>query len=433
MSIAVTDLAELSATVPPALDAFAAELQREVESGSFREVAGIRGKAREITPEDKIDHVDLVDLSWRSDMEGGRKLAEAMLGAIKYNRVSKCTSAYYGLAAWFPNENLARVDKWTKMHQDMGFSQEYTDCMRRYAQVKVMTYLLIQSGKGTLTLTDAKEWMKKIQSHSFSDRELIFLEDLGIKEDKKEFLAMEGLSFSAFHKYIKKDSIKLKNLVPDPKHNYGVYISPIQWEIVSKIQRHMILDERETGQLEMGTLQEGIAPDSEGYLVPDLETKWVTLEGKSIAFYQTSEAVEGESGTLLPGYIPVRINGREARLGAQFDKNSGLGKITGISLMNENEEITMQRETPFELKKGDIVEFYGNFKDGNGEEYNRTLWFYTAPSDTREPLEIEYKEIRDPRMRVYYELTTIDGSTYLIDYPASGAAGDSSLQDIVPV
>ena len=82
-TLSVVDLAELSNTVPAALNSFATSTTSLLKGSNYAQVSNARSGAREFAVSSRIDQVDLVDLCNGMNTKEAAALAKAIRGAVK--------------------------------------------------------------------------------------------------------------------------------------------------------------------------------------------------------------------------------------------------------------------------------------------------------------------------------------------------------------
>ena len=71
-------------------------------------------------------------------LKEGKELAEAIRGAVKYNRTSFNMSNAYGLSIYFPYRSSAKyVDSMSRTYSEIGMDADYTSCIREFASLQV--------------------------------------------------------------------------------------------------------------------------------------------------------------------------------------------------------------------------------------------------------------------------------------------------------
>ncbi|MBR5115936.1 MAG: peptidase C11, partial [Lachnospiraceae bacterium] len=144
-TLSVTDLAELSLKIPDSLKEFATSTSSLIEEKNYQVVADARSGAREFATSCKIDQVDLVHLSRNMGTEEGNALADAILGAVKYNRTSQSMTNAYGLSVYFPMRRSSSVDDMVDTYEQIGMDADYTRVIEQAAAMN--TYG--QAGSGS--------------------------------------------------------------------------------------------------------------------------------------------------------------------------------------------------------------------------------------------------------------------------------------------
>ena len=105
------DLAELSATVPKELKEFSIDTNNLIQNKEFKKVSVARSKTREFAQHAGIDQIDLIHFARNMNTSESLELAEALQGAIKYNRTGGGISNAYGLSIYFPYKKTGNVSK----------------------------------------------------------------------------------------------------------------------------------------------------------------------------------------------------------------------------------------------------------------------------------------------------------------------------------
>ena len=135
-TLSVIDLAELEATLPQALADFSRSTSRMIEAKEYQTVSNARNGAREFAQSSKIDHVDLVHLAKNLGTKEGDALAEALLGAVKYNRTSSNMTNAYGVSIYFPYRKSSGVNQAVSTYRAIGLDDSYSQCIRDFAAIQ---------------------------------------------------------------------------------------------------------------------------------------------------------------------------------------------------------------------------------------------------------------------------------------------------------
>ncbi len=136
-TLAVTDLAELSHTVPKEFADFSGSISGLIKQKDYQTVSRARNGAREFATVSPIDQVDLADLASRIGTKEARSLAQAILGAVKYNSVSSNMTNAYGLSVYFPYKKISLVDSAVKTYKQIGLNDEYAKAIQEFANLEV--------------------------------------------------------------------------------------------------------------------------------------------------------------------------------------------------------------------------------------------------------------------------------------------------------
>ena len=136
-TLSITDLAELSQTVPTELADFSKSTSEMIKNDDYKTVSNARGNTREFAASSKIDQVDLVDFANRVGTDDAKDLVTALKSAIKYNRTSSNMTNSYGLSIYFPYKKTNKVDSMVNTYEDIGMDKEYAKCIQSFASMEV--------------------------------------------------------------------------------------------------------------------------------------------------------------------------------------------------------------------------------------------------------------------------------------------------------
>ena len=109
-TLSVVDLAELANTVPAPLKSFSQSISGLISENAYRQVSSARNATREFAQSTRIDQIDLVHFAENLNNAEAQALAEALTGAVKYNRTSRSMTHAYGLSVYFPYRQVSQVD-----------------------------------------------------------------------------------------------------------------------------------------------------------------------------------------------------------------------------------------------------------------------------------------------------------------------------------
>ena len=145
-TLSLIDLAELKGTVLEELGDFGVELSARLQSADYRSVASARNGTREFAQSQRLDQADLVDFCTRLGTPEAMELAEAIQGAVKYNRVSGITDAY-GLSVYFPKSSLRSINSMLRLYENIGMDENWGESVRAYATLESSGQIAASSGQ----------------------------------------------------------------------------------------------------------------------------------------------------------------------------------------------------------------------------------------------------------------------------------------------
>lgn len=132
-TLSVVDLAELDKTIPSAFKEFAEAITEMVNGDEYKTVSNARVSAREFSSSSRVDQVDLVSFANGLGTDEANQLAEAVLGAVKYNRTSSGMTNAYGLSVYFPYRMASYVSTAVSTYNAIGVDSAYSECIQAFA------------------------------------------------------------------------------------------------------------------------------------------------------------------------------------------------------------------------------------------------------------------------------------------------------------
>ena len=357
-TLSVIDLAELEATLPQALADFSRSTSRMIEAKEYQTVSNARNGAREFAQSSKIDQVDLVHLAKNLGTKEGTALAEALLGAVKYNRTSSNMTNAYGISIYFPYRKSSSVNQAVSTYQAIGLDDSYSKCIRDFASIQQvgqvgsggsgspLEALMGLSGDGSSGGADAVASLLQaaLGSGFFSDRSL----DLN-----------SAAQYVADHRLAQGDL----TWITGEDGRIVLQLSGEQWKLVHSLDLNLFYDDGE-GFIDLG-LDNVFDFDEEGNLLGDVEKTWLAINGQPVAYYHESTVDNGEHYTIT-GYVPVLHNGHRAELLLAFDDETPYGYITGVrAVYGEGETETVAKSDSI-LQEGDTLEFLCDYYSYDG-------------------------------------------------------------------
>ncbi len=329
-TLSVTDLAELSATIPDELTAFAKKTADTISGSGYEEVSKARGDTREFGASSKLDQIDLVHLSLLLDTAESRSLANALLSAVKYNKVGGGVTDAYGLAAYFPYRSASRVSTAVNQLDAIGFDDDYTACVKKFASLEVSGQaagggstspfgsLLGGLGGGSGSSGGVAELIGSLLgggNGGFSLSSLLGSDRVFDRDIPEDTLieVVEDARISSPLIWTEKDGRSVLSL-PES-----------EWAKVADIQLNVFLDDGR-GYIDLG-LDSIFEFTEDGDLIGEYDGKWVAINNQPVAYYFT-DSVEEKGATVIHGRVPVLINGDRAELLVTF-RNGG-AEVSGV-------------------------------------------------------------------------------------------------------
>ena len=336
-TLSVVDLAELSATVPGKLKAFAAGTSQLMQTNQYQVVSNARGSTREFASSNKIDQVDLVHLALNLNTSESKALANALLGAVKYNGTSSNMTNAYGLSIYFPYQKASKVTSAVAAYEAIGMDSDYARCIQQFASMEVggqtvaggvsspLTSLMGGGSSGGQVGMDAivdilGALMGGGSSGGFYGRTL----DL---DDTASFIADHQFDAGAL-------VWTTSGGVPQMR------LSEDQWALVHDLQLNVFFDDGE-GYIDLG-LDNVYQFTEDGALLGEYDGTWLAIDEQVVAYYYVDSVFDGDSYTIT-GRVPVMITheGGEpyrAELIIVFDNDHPYGTIAGARAVYLNDE-----------------------------------------------------------------------------------------------
>ena len=351
-TLSVTDLGELSANVPDELKSFAKSTADAINGKGYAEVSKARGDTREFGAECKLDQLDLVHLSLLLDTKESRALADAILGAVKYNKVGGGVTDAYGLSAYFPYRSANKVNTAVNELDAMGFDDDYTACVKKFASLEVTG----QAAGGGSASPFGSLFGGSGSAPSVNVSDLIGSFLGGSSDSLLSSLIGDA---SAFDSSIPASSLldavtgsKLKeNLAWEKKDGqYVLAISEAEWKKVADLQLNVFLDDGK-GYIDLG-LDSIFNFTDDGDLIGEYDNMWVAINKQPVAYYFIESTVEDDV-TVIRGRVPVLLNGDRAELLITFRDDDP--EISGVRYVYKDGETDTIAKAA-ELAEGDEIQ-----------------------------------------------------------------------------
>lgn len=368
-TLSVTDLAELDSKLPNCLKDFALSTSEIIKS-DYTSVADARNSCREFSTS-SIDQVDLVNLAVNMDTEEGNDLANAVLGAVKYNRCSTNMTNAYGLSIYFPYKKAGKVSTAVNTYEAIGLDDEYSRCIEAFAGVAgaaqgVQSNAYQQYTGGAMSILPnigglglgGSQSSISTSSGTGAGSDLIFsilgsmLSDRSVITEEEAARIIEDNSFDASALYWNQYA-----------ENYGIKLSAEQWNLVRGLNLNVFYDDGK-GYIDLG-LDNVFNISEDGTLSGDFDGTWIAIDGQPVAYYHMDTIDDGENYTIT-GRVPAFLNGERVNLILVFDNENPYGYIAGASTDYRNAETETIAKNLLPVKDGDAIDFLCDYYDYDG-------------------------------------------------------------------
>ncbi len=415
-TLSVIDLAELEYTVPDKLTAFSQNTSQLIQNESYKTVADARNQTREFARSSGIDQVDLVHLAKNMGTDEGKALAEALLGAVKYNRTCSSMTNAYGISIYFPYKKVSSVDQAVKTYKQIGMDEEYARCIQEFASLEVSgqavsggTSSPLPSLLGTLGevsgSVDSEMMMQILGTLLSGDSSNIF----GLTSSNMDFLSGRALDQEQTADYLVENQFDSSQLVwqEDEDGNKKICLSEEQWSLVHDLELNMFYDDGE-GYIDLG-LDNVFEFDEEGNLLGESDRTWLAINGQPVAYYYLDTVDDGENYTIT-GRVPAMLNGERVNLILVFDNENPNGYIAGARIDYVDGETETIAKGMSALQPGDQLDFICDYYSYEGDYQNS---YYLGETMTvEEKMTISNVDVGDGAVQVTWKFTDIYNQQY---------------------
>ena len=373
-TLSVIDLAELEKTLPPALADFSKSTTKLIKGKQYQAVSNARSGAREFAQSSQIDQVDLVHLAKNLGTKEGDALADALLGAVKYNRTSSNMTNAYGISIYFPYRKSASVDKAASTFDQIGMDKGYIQCIRQFASLEVsgqaasggtgspLSALLGQTGGGSGgSAEDISAILGQLLGGSFGRVS-------GLDGSNSEFLSDRALGDEELAQYLAENRFPTEALLWQQGADGipVIRLSEEQWGLVQSLELNLFYDDGE-GFIDLG-LDNVFDFDDQGGLLgkAELAQSWLAVDGQVVAYYHTTTVDDGTNYTIT-GRVPVLHNGVRSELILAFDNDNPQGYVAGVRTVYHDGETDTVAKSQSALQPGDTLEFLCDYYSYDGD------------------------------------------------------------------
>ncbi|MBQ1805197.1 MAG: peptidase C11 [Oscillospiraceae bacterium] len=404
-TLSVVDLAELSATAPQALNAFAQNTSSLIQSNQYQAVSRARSGAREFAAAQKIDQVDLVDLANNLNTAESKALSKALLGAIKYNKTSSNLTDAYGLSIYFPYQRANRVNAAAAAYDAIGMDDDYTKCIQQFASMGVAGQAVSQQASPYAQNPLGALLSAQQQGGSSATASSDMIGQLLGQLLASSLSGGRSLPVEDMTDYIAINQFDSSNLYWD---NGLLRLPDEQWWLVNDLEFNVFYDDGE-GYIDLG-LDNVYDFTDDGALKGEYDGTWLAIDDQPIAYYHTGSVYDGDNYAIM-GRVPVLLNGDRADLLIVFDNEHPNGYIAGARSEYLNGETETVAKGVTELTAGDEIVFLCDYYDYDGtyQDSYRLVdepWLYHADA------QISNVYIDESKANATYRFTDIYGQNY---------------------
>lgn len=404
-TLSIVDLAELSMTLGDDFRAFSHSTTELITENDYRVVSDARSSSREFAQSSQIDQIDLVNFALNLGTEEGQALAQTLLSAVKYNRTSAGMTNAYGISIYFPYRRTSKVATASRLYDEIGLDEEYSDCIREFAGLQGAGAAAGQASGGG---AGSPFGILSGQSGSSSGGAISLDEVLSLVG---AFSGGRSMSDQETAEYIAENTLDTSLLHWMLSENGSVYL-PLpeeQWALVHSVDLNMFCDDGE-GYIDLG-LDNIYSIDDNGNLIADTEGTWLSIEDQPVAYYHVNTTDDGEHYTIM-GYVPAMLNGERVRLILLFTDEEPKGYIAGADPDYEEEVTETVARGLVELKDGDTIDFLCDYYSYDGEYQDS--YYLGDPITVSGELTISDTYVEGDRIAMY-KFTDIYNQTYWSD------------------
>ena len=402
-TLSLTNLAELGQTLGADFSAFSKSTQEKINNSEYRDVSVARSNTREFAQSTRIDQIDLVHFARNVGTEEGKKLAETLMSAVKYNKTSSNMTNAYGLSIYFPLKKTSTVNAALKTYEAIGLDDSYADCIRDFASLQMSgqistggssspfpslfgnygssggSYGGSSGGSGSYGGSSSGGSGSYGGSSAGSYDSAEALAELlnaflgggssgisGFDSGSAGSFFGRSLSMEDTAAYIADNRFDAGQLVWEEtaEGKHAVTLSEDQWSLVSAVDQNVFVDDGE-GYVDMG-LDNLYSFGEHGELIADEDGTWLSINGQPVAYYHLDTTEIGDDYTIT-GYVPAKLNGENVQLILIFDNENPYGYIAGARPAYDPADTETVARGLTELVPGDKLDFLCDFYSYDGE------------------------------------------------------------------
>ena len=431
-TLSVVDLAELSATAPEELNDFSNATSAMLQGDQYKTVSNARSSAREFSSSSRIDQVDLVSFAYKLGTQEGADLANALLGAIKYNRTSSNMTDAYGLSIYFPYQKVSQVDTAVATYEAIGMDDDYMRVIQEFASLETGGQAISGGAANPLFSLLGGSYGGSSGSYSGSssygsssygagastDMITQLLGGLlggdlggvsGLSSGNSGFL---GRSLDTEHaaQYLAENRFDASALTWKTDAASGrpvIRMDESQWGLVQTLELNVFFDDG-AGYIDLG-LDNVYDFTDDGALLGVYEGTWLAINGQPVAYYHEDTYDDG-TNYMITGRVPALLNGDRVDLILVFDNDHPAGYIAGARYDYRDGETQTVAKALGALEPGDKLDFLCDYYGYDGSYQDS--YYLGDPMTVTDDMTISDVYIDASAANATYRLTDIYNQIY---------------------
>ena len=416
-TLSLIDLAELSGTLPNSFGDFARSIGELVESDDYKKVSDSRVGTKEFAASSRINQIDLIDFSLRLGTPQAGSLAQTLISAVKYNRMSDNISNANGLSIYFPYGKLSDLSSIVKTYDEIGMDEEYTDAIKSFANLNAGGQMASQGGgllgmllaggqsggstsQGTGTQVIGSLINSFLNQGDFSSL-------TGGSQQAPDWLNTEQITDST--QYYSENMIDPASIKITTKNGRKVLVlSEEEWSLVHTLELSVFVDDG-SGFIDLGR-DNVFEYNADGDLLLEYDGTWPAINGAPVSYYMSSYDIQGDDYKIL-GRVPAMLNGQLVDIVLSFDQDEPYGEVLGARIIyDDGSETPNLPKGLVDIKPGDRIDYLCDYYSYEGD-FDDTYYLgdqYIADGNWY----IENLAINDLDFLMSYKITDIYGNTY---------------------
>ena len=379
-TLSMTDLSELSGTVPATFKAFSSATSALISGDGYNTVATARSGARDFSTSSKINQIDLIHFAENLATTESNALATSLRDAVKYNRNSTSISHANGLSIYFPYQSMNKVSTAIQTYNAIGMDKSYSDCIKSFASVSAGGQVASGSSEnslGTLLGDNAGSLLGTLLGGSTSSSDTasgstdtvtqlleLFLSNRSmVTGDKDSSWVDENLVRSSLSAY-QANNAGFANLMITYKGDQPTLVlTEEQWSSVVTLEQNVYINDG-SGYIDLG-LDNVADYDANNDLIMAYDGTWLSLNGQIVSYYLVSEDQVGDSYTIL-GRVPAMLNGTRVNIILEFTNDNPYGKVLGAQYDYKATATDTIMKGLVEIVSGDKIDFLCDYYHYDG-------------------------------------------------------------------